>query len=126
MCLNVQMYDLGRTLDPKLTCLQFYEQLDSVPNDALVFGRGWQCTWLYNDTHNINIETMTGRFIALEDWEREARIVKLKEFRNRGKLYRVYVINLETQECVIEKWNPNDEAIEIAITENRYVDGLKQ
>jgi len=124
---NVQLYDLGRTLDPKLTCSQFYEQLDSVPNDALVFGRGWQVVWLYNDDHELSsIQTQTSKFIVLEDEEKALRIAKLKEFRDRDKLYRTYVVDLETQETVIEKWNPNNEAIGIAVSENRYADGRKQ
>ena len=123
---NVQLYDIGRTLDPKLTCLQFYEQLDSVDRDALVFGRGWQVVWLYNDDNATNIQTQTSKFIVLEDEEKAHRISKLKDFRDADKLYRTYVINTETQECAIEKWNPTDEAIEIAVSENRYMDGLEQ
>ena len=122
---NVQMYDIGRTLDPKLTCLQFYNQLDSVPGDALVFGRGWQAVWLYNDDNATNIQTQTSKFIVLEDEEKALRIAKLKEFRDKDKLYRTYIINTETQECVIEKWNPTDDEIEYAIDETKYMDGLK-
>lgn len=124
--LNVQMYDLGRTLDPKLTKFLFYNQLDDVPDDALVFGRGWQVCWLYNDDHDTSIETMTSRFIVIEDEEKAQRISKIKEFRDRGKLFRTYVVDSETQETVIELWNPSNEAIEYAINETRYMDGLKQ
>lgn len=123
---NAQVYDIGRTLDPKLTELQFYNQLSEVDDDALIFGRGWQVVWLYNSDHNVYIETMTGRFIILEDEEKARRVTKLKEFRDKDKLYRTYVVDLETQEVAIEKWNPTDGEIEYAIDETKYADGRKQ
>jgi len=124
--LNVQMYDIGRTLDPELTCQQFYERLDEVPSNILVFGRGWQVVWLYNDDHGVNIETMTGQFIFNEPKIEAQKIARLKESRDAGKLYRTYVSDLKTQKVVIERWNPTDEEIECAVVETRYMDGRKQ
>jgi len=123
---NVHLYDIGRTLDPNLTGQQFYNQLGEVPEDALIFGRGWQVCWLYNDDHNTSIETMTSKFIVLEDKEKAIRVAKLKDFRDRDKLYRTFVTDLETQEVMIEKWTPSNEAIEYAINETKYMDERKQ
>jgi len=71
MLLNLQLYDIGRTLDPSPTsATQFYEQLDSLPNGSVVWTgvRGWETVvvWYYQrENPNRGIEVLSEALVKV-------------------------------------------------------------
>ncbi|KKK88498.1 hypothetical protein LCGC14_2742570, partial [marine sediment metagenome] len=104
--LNIQLYDIGRTLDSELSASKYYNDLSSIPNDSTIWvdSNGWEATtaWMYNlDNGLSSIKVVSRGFsgISLPD------IVLLLEAQKDSNLYRTVSIDHTTYLVEIVKWN---------------------
>ncbi len=119
MIANTQFYDIGDTLDPNLSAAAFYDQLGSLPNDAVVYSgvNGWEraAVWLYNFDHPES-ERQSISTLVLSKREAVSFLTTAQEARDKGVLYRSVDIEPRIKRSFIIPWmNPTDEELIEAI-----------
>lgn len=109
MLINIQLYDIGRTLDPNLNAKQYYNELWTLPSNAVIWnaGRGWevQTAFLYN--------LEGGKATSLSRmWYTDKRIPEsldaLRQARSEQRLYKTIVTIPEEYKVEIIPWQPTD------------------
>lgn len=111
---NFQVYDIGRTLDPKMTAWQYYEDVRELPDGSVIWSpqnRGW--------------EMLTGRLVNLNHGKDHIIFTRrwaLPEIReslwtafNRGQLYTTYLVDEATYEAGLRRTTPQRVWEEIVI-----------
>lgn len=106
--LNVQLYDIGRTLDPNLSASQYYKDLSSIPNDSTIWvdSNGWEATtvWMYNlDNGLSSIKVVSRGFSRIPPTGQKL----LFEARENSTLYKTPSTDTKTYSVEIVKWDPS-------------------
>jgi hypothetical protein len=106
---NLQHYDIGNNLDKELSATNFYQQVEQLPQDAVVYTgvSGWQrgSIWLYNYTNNTDMKSVSA--LALSEKDKLIGLQNLQIGLTKGVLYRSVDTNAELKQARLEPWHPS-------------------
>ncbi len=87
--LNVNYFDIGRTLDPEMSAVKFYKDLDRIPDGDKFMGGGW--TWamvyVYNREEGRNIVPISEDALPSEEYLKILDGMSIRYERSESESY---------------------------------------
>lgn len=109
---NLQVYDVGATLDEDRSATAFYEALNNLPSNAVVYTgtHGWEVVtvWLYQYDTGRNVSTLN-RPWSKTDVDNQVSLLETAAANN--VLYRTVLTDPSVYGVRVEQWNASQQDI---------------
>lgn len=113
LIINAQAYDIGNNLDPEYVAQAYYDRLEELPGDAVIYTylNGWErgAIWLHNEDFGTNQRSVSKLWISETD--RDQRIRDIEYGLENGVLYHSVDVDQTIKHSIIELWNPTLEEV---------------